>query len=53
VKLYNKSVVELLTGNSPDDLEELERFKSLLLKRDEEVIELQRQIIELYQKLNR
>lgn len=50
-KIYNVSVVELLTGNNPIDLEEVERLKSLLIKRDQEVIELQKKVIELYKKL--
>jgi len=51
-KLYNVSVVQLLTGNSNTDLNEVERLKSLLIKRDQEVIDLQKKVIDLYKRLD-
>lgn len=50
--LYKTTVAKILTGDNPEDFEELNRLKSLLLKLDQDVIDLQKQIIKLYKSLN-
>ena len=50
-ELFHLSIFELLTGDNATDPKEVERLKVLLINRDQEVIELQKEVILLYKKL--
>lgn len=51
-ELYSISLIELITGDGTADLNQLATLKDLLAKKDQEIIELQRLVIEFYKKQN-